>query len=185
MASTGASAVLTSQPKGGLLNLIKNTLIPASRLNNNFNALKKNENNKGRFLNKLREQRIVTGQEEINIPIIIVVALIVNFLLIELIPFIYVKSFGCVDYLSGFTNETTSWNKFVLRIIGLGISLTFATYMYSGDLDFEKSMIVYSIVGIVIFLFLMVFGWAPEKFLIFKVDSLSNTCKNLKPKFIS
>jgi hypothetical protein len=111
-----------------------------------------------------------------------IASLVINFFILELIPFIYIKSFGCPDYLASEDRENMMrGTKWFIRLLAFGFSLVFGFIMF-GSRDL-KNFYIYASIGWAIFLFLTFFGISPEKFLLFKTDSLKEKCKNFKPKF--
>ena len=111
-----------------------------------------------------------------------IASLAINVLLLELIPFIYVKSFGCPDYLASEDKENmmrgTKW--FIRLLAWLFVAVPIGWYLYGED---QKKRMIYLGLGTFVFTFLTFFGIPVEKFLFFKTDSLEERCKNFKPKF--
>jgi hypothetical protein len=111
-----------------------------------------------------------------------IASLIINIFILELIPFIYVKSFGCPDYLASEDRENmmrgTKW--FIRLLAWLLVSVPVGWYLYGED---QKKYMLYLGVGAFFFIFLTFFGLPVEKFLFFKTDSLKERCKDFKPKF--
>ena len=111
-----------------------------------------------------------------------IASLAINVFLLELIPFIYVKSFGCPDYLASEDRENMMrGTKWFIRLLALGFSLLVGFFIFgSGDM---KQFYVYASLAGATFVFLTFFGIPVEKFLFFKTDSLKEKCKDFKPKF--
>jgi hypothetical protein len=111
-----------------------------------------------------------------------IASLVINLFILELIPFIYVKSFGCPDYLASEDRENMMrGTKWFIRLLALGFSLLVGFFIF-GSSDMTK-FYVYASLGGAVFVFLTFFGIPVEKFLFFNTDSLEEKCKNFKPKF--
>jgi len=111
-----------------------------------------------------------------------IASLVINLFILELIPFIYVKSFGCPDYLASEDKENMMrGTKWFIRLLAYGFSLLFGLFIF-GSSDMTK-FYVYASLGGAVFVFLTFFGIPVEKFLFFKTDSLEEKCKKFKPKF--
>jgi len=111
-----------------------------------------------------------------------IASLAINVFILELIPFIYVKSFGCPDYLASEDRENMMrGTKWFIRLLALGFSLLVGFFIF-GSNDMTK-FYVYASLGGAVFVFLTFFGIPVEKFLFFKTDSLKEKCKDFKPKF--
>lgn len=111
-----------------------------------------------------------------------ITSFVINVFILEVIPFIYVKSFSCPDYLSSDDRENMMRaTKWFIRLLALGLSLIFG-YFVLGSRDLKKFGI-YALIGMFVFVLLSFYGIAVEKFIIFKTDSLKEKCKNFKPKF--
>jgi hypothetical protein len=111
-----------------------------------------------------------------------IASLVINIFMLELIPFIYVKSFGCSDYLASEDRENMMrGTKWFIRLLALGFSLLFGFFIF-GSNDMRNFYVYASLAGAT-FVFLTFFGIPVEKFLFFKTDSLEERCKNFKPKF--
>jgi hypothetical protein len=108
-------------------------------------------------------------------------SLIINSFVLELIPFIFVKSFGCPDYLASEDRENMMrGTKWFIRLLAFGFSLLSGYFYFGRNIDIFYSYAAFS--GFM-FVFLSIFGFPIEKFLIFKTDSLKERCKNFKPKY--
>ena len=106
----------------------------------------------------------------------------INIFILELIPFIYVKSFGCPDYLASEDRENMMrGTKWFIRLLALGFSLLIGFFIFGSD-EMNK-FYVHSFLAGVTFVILTFFGLPVEKFLFFKTVSLEERCKNYKPKF--
>ena len=111
-----------------------------------------------------------------------IASLAINIFLLELIPFIYVKSFGCPDYLASEDRENMMrGTKWFIRLLALGFSLLVGFFIF-GSSNMTQ-FYIYASLGMAVFVFLTFFGIPVEKFLFFKTDSLEERCKNFKPKF--
>ena len=111
-----------------------------------------------------------------------IASLAINVFLLELIPFVYVKSFGCPDYLASEDRENMMrGTKWFIRLLAFGFSLLIGLFIF-GSRDM-KEFYVYASLGMAMFIFLTFFGIPVEKFLFFKTDSLKKRCKDFKPKF--
>ena len=111
-----------------------------------------------------------------------IASLVINFFILELLPFIYIKSFGCPDYLASEDRENMMrGTKWFIRLLALGFSLLVGLFIF-GSSNMTQFYIYASLAGVV-FVFLTFFGIPVEKFLFFKTDSLEERCKNFKPKF--
>ena len=111
-----------------------------------------------------------------------IASLVINIFLLELIPFIYVKSFGCPDYLASEDRENMMrGTKWFIRLLALGLSLIIG-FLIFGERNMNN-FYIYASLGAAIFVFLTFFGIPVEKFLFFKTVSLKQRCKNFKPKF--
>jgi len=111
-----------------------------------------------------------------------IASLVINIFMLELIPFIYVKSFGCPDYLASEDRENMMrGTKWFIRLLALGFSLLIGFFIFGSD-EMNK-FYVHAFLGGTAFLFLTFFGLPVEKFLFLKTDSLKKRCKNFKPKF--
>ena len=111
-----------------------------------------------------------------------IASLAINVFILELIPFIYVKSFGCPDYLASEDRENMMrGTKWFIRLLALGFSLLIGFFIF-GSSDITKFYVYASLAGAV-FVFLTFFGITVDKFLFFKTDSLEEKCKDFKPKF--
>ena len=111
-----------------------------------------------------------------------IASLVINFFMLELIPFIYVKSFGCPDYLASEDRENMMRvTKLFIRLLALGLSLLIGFFMF-GSSDMKK-IYVHTFLAGVTFVILAIVGFPVEKFLFFKTVSLEERCKNYKPKF--
>ena len=110
-----------------------------------------------------------------------ITSLAINVFILELIPFIYVKSFGCPDYLASEDRENMMRaTKWFIRLLAFGFSLLSGYFYFGRNIDIFYSYAAFS--GFM-FVFLSIFGFPIEKFLIFKTDSLKERCKNFKPKY--
>ena len=113
---------------------------------------------------------------------IAIVSLVINIFILELIPFIYVKSFGCPDYLASEDRENmmrgTKW--FIRLLAWIFVTVPIGWYLYGED---QKKLVLYLSLGTATFAFLTFFGLPVEKFLFLKTDSLKKRCENFKPKF--
>ena len=111
-----------------------------------------------------------------------IASLIINLFVLELVPFIYVKSFGCPDYLASEDRENMMiGTKWIIRLLALGISLLIGFLIFgSGNMT---KFYIHAFLAWTVFLFLTFFGIPVEKFLFFKTVSLKERCKNFKPKF--
>jgi hypothetical protein len=100
-----------------------------------------------------------------------IASLAINVFILELLPFIYVKSFGCPDYLASEDRENMMRaTKWFIRLLALGFSLLVGFFIFgSGDM---KQFYVYASLAGATFVFLTFFGIPVEKFLFFKTDSL-------------
>ena len=111
-----------------------------------------------------------------------IASLVINLFILELIPFIYVKSFGCPDYLASEDRENMMrGTKWFIRLLAFGLSLIIGFFIFG-----ERNMnnfYIYASLGATVFVFLTFFGIPVEKFLFFKTDSLKEKCKDFKPKF--
>ena len=111
-----------------------------------------------------------------------IASLVINVFILELIPFIYVKSFGCPDYLASEDRENMMrGTKWFIRLLALGLSLIIGFFIFGSD-DMAK-FYVHAFLAGAAFIFLTFFGIPVEKFIFFKMDSLEKRCKNFKPKF--
>ena len=111
-----------------------------------------------------------------------IASLVINIFILDLIPFIYVKSFGCPDYLASEDRENMMrGTKWFIRLLALGFSLLIGFFIFGSD-EMNK-FYVYASLGGAVFVFLTFFGIPVEKFLFFKTDSLKERCENFKPKF--
>jgi len=111
-----------------------------------------------------------------------IASLAINVFILELIPFIYVKSFGCPDYLASEDRENMMrGTKWFIRLLAFGFSLLIGLFIF-GSRDMNN-FYIYASLGAAMFIFLTFFGIPVEKFLFFKTDSLKERCKNFKPKF--
>jgi len=111
-----------------------------------------------------------------------IASLVINIFILELIPFIYVKSFGCPDYLASEDRENMMrGTKWFIRLLGFGLSLIIGFIIFGSD-NMNKFYVHASLAGAA-FLFLTFFGLPVEKFIFFKMDSLEKRCENFKPKF--
>ena len=111
-----------------------------------------------------------------------IASLVINLFILELIPFIYVKSFGCPDYLASEDRENMMrGTKWFIRVLALGLSLIIGLLIF-GSSDIKKFYVHAFLAGF-IFVILTFFGIPVEKFLFFKTVSLKERCKNFKPKF--
>lgn len=110
-----------------------------------------------------------------------IAALIINLFLLELIPFIYVKSFGCPDYLANEDRTTAmSLNKFFMRMMALVLSFVAGFLLYGAT---REMFFLYMIIGTFLFTVLSAIGWPAGKFLFFQSFDLEDKCKDFKPKF--
>jgi hypothetical protein len=111
-----------------------------------------------------------------------IASLSINFFILEIIPFIYVKSFGCVDYLaSGYEENMMRGAKILIRLLALVLTLLFGYFIF-GFRDISQ-FYIYASFGATVFVFLTLFEIPVEKFMFFKTDSLKEKCKDFKPKF--
>ena len=111
-----------------------------------------------------------------------IASLVINVFILELLPFIYVKSFGCPDYLASEDRENMMrGTKWFIRLLALGFSLLVGFFIF-GSSNMTQFYVYASLAG-AIFMFLTFFGIPVEKFLFFNTDSLEEKCKNFKPKF--
>jgi di/tricarboxylate transporter len=108
-------------------------------------------------------------------------SLIINTFILELIPFIFVKSFGCADYLASEDRENMMrGTKWFIRLLAFCFSVLAGYFMFRNNIDIFYSYVAFAVF---VFIFLTFFGIPVEKFLIFKTDSLKERCKNFKPKY--
>ena len=111
-----------------------------------------------------------------------IASLVINVFILELIPFIYVKSFGCPDYLASEDRENMMrGTKWFIRLLAFGLSLIIG-FLIFGSSEMTN-FYIYASLGAAVFVFLAFFGNPVEKFLFFKTDSLKKRCKDFKPKF--
>jgi len=111
-----------------------------------------------------------------------ITSLAINVFILELIPFIYVKSFGCVDYLATENGENMMRGaKIFIRLLALGLTLLFGFFIFgSGDVS---QFYIYASFSASVFIFLTLVEIPVEKFMFFKTDILKEKCKDFKPKF--
>ena len=111
-----------------------------------------------------------------------IASLVINVFILELIPFIYVKSFGCPDYLASEDRENMMrGTKWFIRLLAFGLSLIIGILIFGSSE--MTNFYIYASLGAAVFVFLTLFGNPVEKFLFFKTDSLKKRCKDFKPKF--
>ncbi len=110
-----------------------------------------------------------------------ILSLVMNVFILELIPFIYIKSFGCSDYLASEDKDTMMVvTKFFIRLLALIISVIMGFFIFGGRVD---PFVVHVGIGVVWFIILLIFYSPVEKFIIFKTDSLKKRCTNYEPRF--
>ena len=108
--------------------------------------------------------------------------MVINLFILELIPFIYVKSFGCPDYLASEDRESMMMGtKWFIRFLAFGFSLLIGFFIF-GSSNMNK-FYVHASLAFAALLFLTFFGLPVEKFLFLKMDNLEKRCENFKPKF--
>jgi len=110
-----------------------------------------------------------------------IISLALNLFILELIPFIYIKSFGCSDYLaSGDRENMMILAKWLFRLLALIVSMVVGFFIFGGR---GNVLMIYHIIGYIWFIILWIFFSPVDKFMFFKTDGLKKRCENYKPRF--